>query len=58
MYRERSRYMDRRAIRQREEVKGMSMHIAVVSVLTRRQEARMNEIVLALLYERGRVGLG
>lgn len=36
----------------------MSMHIAVVSVLTRRQEARMNEIVLALLYERGRVGLG
>lgn len=33
--------------------KGMSMHIAVVSVLTRRQEARMNEIGIALLFERG-----
>lgn len=34
------------------------MHIAVVSVLTRRQEARMNEIALVLLLERGGVYLG
>lgn len=38
--------------------KGMSMHIAIVSVLTRRQEARMNEIVLVLLFEGGGVYLG